>query len=50
MKIRLLCEIKADIVDKKELESIEHEVGNSNTLRGVERFWTKILKKKLEDV
>ena len=50
MKVRLLCEIEADVIDKEELESIQNNINKGRSLNGVVNLWRKIIEKLLKDV
>lgn len=50
MKVKLLCEIEADVVDKEELEAIQRSIAKGKSLKCVTRLWTRILKEKLENI
>lgn len=50
MKVRLLCEIEAEIIDKEELESMEDNKKSRFALRCVEKIWKDNIREKLKDI
>lgn len=50
MKVKLTCEIQADIKDKEELESMKENINSYWAMKGIEKLWDKIIKKSVENI
>lgn len=50
MKVKITCEIEADIVDKEELESIKEHIDSKRSLKPIGHIWRTILGKALKGV
>ncbi len=50
MKVRLLCEIEADVIDEEELESIKDTLDKGRSMKYVERLWKEVIEKSLKNV
>lgn len=50
MKVKLICEIEAEIIDKEELESIQVNLNSRSAMTSVENLWERIIKKTLKGI
>lgn len=50
MKVRILCEIVADVVDKEEVEAIKDTINKDKSFNVLVYLWRKILEKSLKNI
>lgn len=50
MKIKILCDIEADVVDKEELESIQEFIDKDWSFKPIKKLWERIIKDNLKDI
>lgn len=50
MKVKISCEIEADIVDKEEIEAIKEQLESNRPMKPIEHLWKTVLEKKLKEV
>lgn len=48
MKIKISCEIEADIVDKEEIEAIKERLDGNKPMRFIKEFWKKDIREALK--